>query len=155
MNRAPESLNELAWNAIGAGVIIAYYSLTSALLFLFIEKIGWYRVTPEDQNKGLDFIKHDDAAYHFGICHNNQTQSNRYPMSKFVLSLSLHCNVQTIGFLVPESRVSSPWLHLEPGEGRRKSLAIIINGARRLSWSGARNAFDVKPAHHEQTQVVS
>ena len=41
--------------------------MTSTLLFLFIEKIGWYRVTPEDQDKGLDFIKHDDAAYHFGI----------------------------------------------------------------------------------------
>ena len=40
--------------------------MTSTLLFLFIEKIGWYRVTPEDQDKGLDFIKHDDAAYHFG-----------------------------------------------------------------------------------------
>lgn len=61
-----ESMNELAWNAIGAGVIIGYYILTSTLLFLFIEKIGWYRVTPEDQDKGLDFIKHDDAAYHFG-----------------------------------------------------------------------------------------
>ena len=42
--------------------------MTSTLLFLFIEKIGWYRVTPEDQDKGLDFIKHDDAAYHFGNC---------------------------------------------------------------------------------------
>ena len=62
-----ESLNELAWNAIAAGVIIGYYSVASTLLFLFIEKIGWYRVTPEDQDKGLDFIKHDDAAYHFGI----------------------------------------------------------------------------------------
>ena len=61
-----ESLNELAWNAIAAGVIIGYYALTSTLLFLFIEMIGWYRVTPEDQDTGLDFIKHDDSAYHFG-----------------------------------------------------------------------------------------
>ena len=41
---------------------------------------------------------------------------------------------------------------LEMGEGRRNSLAIIINGARVLT---GRNAFEVKPANNEQTQVVS
>ena len=45
----------------------------------------------------------------------------------------------------------SPW-PLEPGEGRRNSLAIIINGARVVT---GRKAFDVKPANNEQTQIVS
>ena len=41
-----------------------------------------------------------------------------------------------------------------PGEGRRNSLAIIINGAKVLT-GGRINAFDVKPADKEQTQVVA
>ena len=38
-----ESLNELGWNCIGALVIIAYYAVSAIVLFLFIERIGWYR----------------------------------------------------------------------------------------------------------------
>ena len=38
-----DSLNELGWNAVGASVIIVYYAVSSIVLFLFIERIGWYR----------------------------------------------------------------------------------------------------------------
>ena len=61
-----ESLNELGWNAVGAGCIIAYYAVASALLFFFIERIGWYKVNAEDQSRGLDMIKHDAEAYFYG-----------------------------------------------------------------------------------------
>ena len=54
------------WNSVATIVLITYYLITSTVLFVVVDKLGLYKVASEDQIKGLDKLKHDEAAYSFG-----------------------------------------------------------------------------------------
>eukprot|EP00095_Tigriopus_kingsejongensis_P012176 maker-scaffold2514_size14919-snap-gene-0.4 protein:Tk12176 transcript:maker-scaffold2514_size14919-snap-gene-0.4-mRNA-1 annotation:"predicted protein" len=78
------SLNMLMWNALGALVLIAFYLVTSALLFLALDKMGIFRVDPKDEITGLDLIKHSERAYDYdtGSSHGIAILSTRkHPIS--------------------------------------------------------------------------
>ena len=61
-----EALNNLLWNAIGGGVLIAWHLVTAVILFVAFDKMGFLRVTPDAEYKGLDLVKHKEKAYGFG-----------------------------------------------------------------------------------------
>ena len=90
MNGSNEALMRLAWNAAGAGAIIAWnfvcgtamfallkvYSYQLALLkfnfFLSLKALKLFRVNEADELQGLDIIKHNEPAYPKGVtllCH--------------------------------------------------------------------------------------
>ena len=61
-----EALNNLLWNAIGGGVLIAWHLVTAIILFVAFDKMGILRVTPDTEYKGMDLVKHKEKAYGFG-----------------------------------------------------------------------------------------
>ena len=61
-----EALNNLMWNAIGGGALIAWHLVTGVILFVSFDKMGILRVTPDAEYKGLDLVKHKEKAYGFG-----------------------------------------------------------------------------------------
>ena len=60
-----DSFNMLLWNGIGGLVLMGYHLVTSAVLFLTLEKLGLFRVAPKDEITGLDAVKHQEKAYDY------------------------------------------------------------------------------------------
>ena len=85
MNGSNEALMRLAWNAAGAGAIIAWnfvcgtamfallkvdsYQLVSLKFnfFLSLKALKLFRVNEADELQGLDIIKHNEPAYPKGV----------------------------------------------------------------------------------------
>ena len=61
-----ESLNNLLWNAIGGGSLIAWHLVTGVILFVSFDKMGILRVTADTEVKGMDLVKHKEKAYGLG-----------------------------------------------------------------------------------------
>ena len=61
-----EAINNLLWNAIGGGVLIAWHLIIAIILFVAFDKMGILRVTLDTEYKGMDLVKHKEKAYGFG-----------------------------------------------------------------------------------------
>ena len=61
-----EALNNLLWNAIGGGVLIAWHLIIAIIMFVAFDKMGILRVTLDTEYKGMDLVKHKEKAYGFG-----------------------------------------------------------------------------------------
>ena len=66
-NFSSKAINMLIWNAVGAGALILWHAITSAIIFKALHHLDIFRVTAESELEGLDVIKHDEPAYAFGI----------------------------------------------------------------------------------------
>ena len=66
-NFSSDAINMLIWNSVGAGALIVWHAITSAIIFKALHHLDIFRVTAESELEGLDVIKHDEPAYAFGI----------------------------------------------------------------------------------------
>lgn len=62
-NAIAQSFAQLGWQLICIASIVIWSLLWMTPIFLFLKKIGKFRVTPEVEMKGLDIYKHGEAAY--------------------------------------------------------------------------------------------
>ena len=89
MNGSNEALMRLAWNAAGAGAIIAWNFVCGTAMFALLKvdsnqlvlstfkylfslkALKLFRVNEADELQGLDIIKHNEPAYPKGVklCH--------------------------------------------------------------------------------------
>ncbi|KAH7730633.1 Protein AMT-4 [Aphelenchoides avenae] len=57
------AIAQLGWNIISALSIVVWSTVTMIPVFIFLKKIGKFRVPREVEIKGLDIFKHGEAAY--------------------------------------------------------------------------------------------
>jgi ammonia channel protein AmtB len=58
-----DELKVLTGCILGAFIIIAWVSVTTPIMFFAIKSIGWLRVSPEVEDRGLDEVYHGGLGY--------------------------------------------------------------------------------------------